>query len=247
MCKHIRNCEKSGVTAILLGGPPASGKGTQARNLGGVHISSGDLARKRRAVDIEFDDKYGHVMDGGNYLPDEVVFELIQGIIPEIQNRRGRVIWDGTFRNCKQAIRVGSLISRPNLAISFHIIISWEVTLKRARDRYIKEKRTDDANEEGLLVRYTEWVRYDKLVQAKLRKQGVTVYEIDGNRTEEEVTAEIQTLLKKHETKIQKMAERHKPPGSSRVNVSMLRNQSDRLPKPARKGTRQKKRASVSE
>lgn len=223
-----------------MGGPPASGKGTQARILGGLHISSGDLARKKRSVDIEFDDKYGKVMDAGHYLPDEIVLELIHEEAPAVENYKGYVIYDGAFRNHPQATKIGSVIARPALAISFHITITWEVALERARERYKKEGRTDDALEASLLVRFKEWERHDKAVQAKLKSQNVKVYVIDGNRPIDEVNAEIRALLKKHEHWIQKKVDKLQGSKKTKISVSMIKNQKNSNHEGS-KGTRRKR------
>lgn len=240
MSKHICNTESSGIIAVLMAGPPASGKGTQAKTLGGLHISSGDLARKKRSLDIEFENQYGALMDLGHYLPDEIVLQLIHENASSVENYKGYVIYDGAFRSHQQATKIGSIIARPGLAISFHITISWEVALKRARERYIKEGRTDDADEASLLIRFKEWERHDKAVQGKLKSQGVKVYVIDGDRSIKEVNAEIRSLLQKHERWIQKKLDKQQKPESLKLSASMVRNKKFTDQK-GRMGTRRKR------
>lgn len=240
MFKHICNTENSGIIAVLVGGPPASGKGTQAKILGGLHISSGDLARKKRSVDVEFENKYGELMDLGHYIPDEIVLQLIHENASIVEDFNGYVIYDGAFRSHQQATKIGSVIARPGLAISFHITISWEVALERARIRYKKEVRTDDADEASLRVRFKEWERHDKAVQGKLKSQGVKVYVIDGERSIEEVNAEIRSLLQKHEHWIRKKLDKRQKQKSFKPCVSMVKNMKLE-DKKSRMGTRRKR------
>ena len=66
---------------ILLFGPPASGKGTQAvrlaKSLDLPHISTGDLFRENISKNTALGQKAKSYMDAGQLVPDELVLELL--------------------------------------------------------------------------------------------------------------------------------------------------------------------------
>ena len=67
--------------AIVLLGPPGSGKGTQAARLrdelGFVSLSTGDLLREARAAGTELGRRAAEYMDRGELVPDDVVVDVI--------------------------------------------------------------------------------------------------------------------------------------------------------------------------
>jgi adenylate kinase family enzyme len=198
MC-HIVNTPKEGRFAVIMDGPVASGKGKQSRLFeGGVHISTGDLARKKRELCVKFDGQYGHILDTGKYLPDNVVFELVREHIPNIAQEKGIIIGDGLVRTRYQADQIGTIFARPQLMLGFSILIPLEVSLIRAQKRFEEESRLDDFNEKTILTRYENWSKNKESVHKKLRAKGVTIIEIDGNRSIEEVQNTIQPYVEKH-------------------------------------------------
>lgn len=198
MC-HIVNTPKEGRFGLIMDGPVASGKGKQSRLIkGGVHISTGDLARKKRELCVEFDGQYGHILDAGQYLPDKVVFELVREHIPTIAEHKGIIIGDGLVRTRYQADQLGTIFARPQLMLGFSIFIPLEVSLVRAEKRFEEEGRPDDFDKKTILTRYENWRKNKDSVHKKLRAKGVTIIEIDGNRSIEEVQRMIHPYVEKH-------------------------------------------------
>src|SRR3954447_5034329 len=88
-------CQSSGMSDVVMLGPPGSGKGTQAKPLASEHalqyVSTGDLLRRAGGEAKRY-------MEAGELVPDEIVLELVHEAIGE----SGYVL-DGFPRNTAQA------------------------------------------------------------------------------------------------------------------------------------------------
>ena len=91
--------------AIVLLGPPGSGKGTQAAflrdELGFVWLSTGDLLREARAAGTELGRRASEYMDRGDLVPDEVVLEVVRDAVVDLDGRA--ILLDGFPRTVEQA------------------------------------------------------------------------------------------------------------------------------------------------
>lgn len=112
---------------LILFGPPGSGKGTQGQylvdNYGFSHISTGDLLRKEIEAGTELGLKVKSIMAAGQYVPDEIVTEIISKVIsnPAISN----FIFDGYPRTLNQALAFDQLLSVKKLKVD--LVINFEV------------------------------------------------------------------------------------------------------------------------
>jgi adenylate kinase len=204
MC-HIINTPKSSIFGVIMDGPVASGKGRQSKLIdGGVHISTGDLARKKRELCVKFADSYGHIIDAGQYLPDKVVFELVREFLPTLSEKKGVIIGDGLVRTRYQAKQLNTIFARPNLMAGFSIVIPLEVALDRAEKRFQEEGRLDDFHSDTIVTRYKNWEKNKESVHTKLRAKGVHLISVDGNRTIEEVQNTIKHHLNAHISRLQR-------------------------------------------
>ncbi len=72
---------------LLIIGPQASGKGTQAerlaRRLSIPHLSSGDMFRAERQRGTPLGKRIAAMMDRGELIPDEVTWEMVRGRLAE--------------------------------------------------------------------------------------------------------------------------------------------------------------------
>lgn len=100
---------------IVLVGPPACGKGTQAKFLveryGVPQVSTGDMLRAAKAEGSDLGRKAAEYMSAGKLVPDEVVIGLVDVRLGQPDAARGFVL-DGFPRTVPQATALEALLER---------------------------------------------------------------------------------------------------------------------------------------
>ena len=131
---------------IILLGPPASGKGTQAAILVGrlavPQISTGDMLRAAKAAGTPLGLEAARYMSEGKLVPDEVVIGLV-GERLEAEDTKNGFILDGFPRTVPQANALGELLDKHQAPIShvLQIDVPRELLVERATLRRT-DKRT---------------------------------------------------------------------------------------------------------
>lgn len=91
---------------LILLGPPAAGKGTQAENIvekySLAHISTGDMLRAEIALKSPLGLKAKAIIDAGNLVPDEIINEMVAARIKQDDCKSGFLL-DGYPRTIAQA------------------------------------------------------------------------------------------------------------------------------------------------
>ncbi|MBR6523051.1 MAG: adenylate kinase [Clostridia bacterium] len=91
---------------IILLGPPAAGKGTQAENLSEKFkiptISTGEMIRSEIAAGTQLGERAAKIINGGNLLPDDVIIDMIKSRIAQEDCKNGFIL-DGFPRTPGQA------------------------------------------------------------------------------------------------------------------------------------------------
>ncbi|MBX3183024.1 MAG: adenylate kinase [Polyangiaceae bacterium] len=99
---------------IILLGPPASGKGTQAKRLmdrlGVPQISTGDMLRAARAAGTALGREADEFMKAGRLVPDSVVIGLVGERLAEADAQAGFIL-DGFPRTVPQAEALDALLT----------------------------------------------------------------------------------------------------------------------------------------
>ncbi|MDW8032444.1 MAG: adenylate kinase [Aquificaceae bacterium] len=97
---------------VVFLGPPGSGKGTQAkglsRQLGLVHISTGDLLREAVRKGTELGKRAREYMERGELVPDSLMIALIEEVMPQ----EGGFILDGFPRTVMQALALEEMLKK---------------------------------------------------------------------------------------------------------------------------------------
>src|SRR5512147_367722 len=113
---------------LILFGPPAAGKGTQAKRLtaerGYVQLSTGDMLRAARASGSELGNRVAAIMDSGSLVSDEIVIALIEEALKANTTASG-FIFDGFPRTIPQAQALDALLTRYNAGID--IVVQLDV------------------------------------------------------------------------------------------------------------------------
>src|SRR5437763_13279155 len=97
---------RGGRKAIILFGPPGSGKGTQAKLLRSrlqiPHISTGDMLREHIEAGDELGQQVSAIMHAGLLVSDELVNRLVEARIARPDSANGFIL-DGYPRTLAQA------------------------------------------------------------------------------------------------------------------------------------------------
>lgn len=105
-------------------GPPGSGKGTQAtgfsRDLGIVHISTGDMLREAVKKGTPLGKQANEYMTSGRLVPDEVIIGVVKERIAQPDCAKG-VLLDGFPRTIAQAERLDRMGPKLNHVISIEV------------------------------------------------------------------------------------------------------------------------------
>jgi adenylate kinase len=184
---------------LILFGPPAAGKGTQAKRLvaerGMIQLSTGDMLRAARGNPAsELGKRVAAVMDAGSLVSDEIVIALIEERLPEAE-AAGGAIFDGFPRTVAQAEALDAMLARRGQQID-HVIrlkVDDEALIQRIVRRFEQEGRADD-NPEAFKVRLTAYNTQTAPLLPFYRGQGKLV-EVDGMAPVEAVAKSIDAAL----------------------------------------------------
>ena len=183
---------------VLLLGPQGAGKGTQAKRIsaeyGIPHIASGEILRAEMAAGTDLGKRVEEVYDRGDLVSDDLMIELIRNRLEQPDTETGFIL-DGFPRTTVQAEALDSMFSDigRNFNVSFALQIPDEVAFERLGRRAEVEARADDT-EEAIKRRLENYHRETEPLIEYYRTRGNLV-PIRGNRTENEVFADIQAAL----------------------------------------------------
>lgn len=127
---------------IIFLGAPGAGKGTQAaelaRELGLVHIATGDLFRQALERGTDLGIKAKSYMEKGVLVPNQITISMVLERLSE-SDCAGGAILDGFPRNLEQAEALDKALSHQSKAIDkvVYIKVSEEELLKRLSGRWI--------------------------------------------------------------------------------------------------------------
>ena len=184
---------------LILFGPPAAGKGTQAKRLveqrGFVQLSTGDMLRAARASGSDLGQRVSKIMDEGGLVSDEIVIDLISEQLTTNADAPG-FIFDGFPRTIGQAEALDSLLESRGEAVDLVIRIRVDdpLLLERVTKRFDEQGRADD-NPETFSRRLERYYEDTAPLVPLYAERGVLV-EIDGMGSIETVSIEIDAALK---------------------------------------------------
>jgi adenylate kinase len=183
---------------IVLFGPPAAGKGTQAKRLveqrGMVQLSTGDMLRAARTSGSELGDRVAGIMDRGELVSDAIVIALIEEALPAAE-AAGGAIFDGFPRTIAQAEALDDLLAHrgSKIDVVLRLKVDDAALLARVTQRFAEQGRADD-NPESFKVRLAAYNAQTAPLLPHYMAQGKLV-EVDGMGAIDRVAAEIEAAL----------------------------------------------------
>jgi adenylate kinase len=183
---------------VLLLGPQGAGKGTQAKRIAAEydipHISSGEMLRSEMQAGSELGLRVKDVYDRGDLVSDELMVELIRTRLAQADTDGGFIL-DGFPRTTVQAEELDQMFG--DIGRSFSVVFALQipdtVAFERLRKRAEIEGREDDTDD-AIRRRLENYHRETAPLIEYYRVRGNLV-PIHGERTENEVFAEIQSAL----------------------------------------------------
>ena len=128
-----------GAFALILFGPPGSGKGTQAKllvsDLGYAHISTGDILREHIAAEDAIGRRVMAMMKNGQLVPDELVNQMVEERIGRPDCEQGFIL-DGFPRTLGQAENLGWLLASRGVGhLVVHLAVDYNKLVGRLTAR----------------------------------------------------------------------------------------------------------------
>lgn len=183
---------------LILFGPPAAGKGTQAKRLVDerdmVQLSTGEMLRAAIASGSELGRQVEGIMQRGELVTDEIVIRLIHDRLPSLQGTGG-AIFDGFPRTLAQAAALDEMLAQGGQKIDLvlRLKVDDEALKARVAGRFAEFGRPDD-NPESFAVRLAAYNRDTSALIPYYEAQG-KIRTIDGMKPIGAVSEAIGNLL----------------------------------------------------
>jgi adenylate kinase len=170
--------------AIVLLGPPGSGKGTQAARLrdrdGFATLSTGDLLRAAGAAD-----------EHGGLVPDEVVVGIVRDALERLDGRP--VLFDGFPRTVAQADALEGMLAERGREVTDAVYLHVPDDEVAERISHRGQGRADDAPE-TVAERLRVYHASTEPLIAHYRDRGL-LRRVDGSRDAEAVAGEVRAAI----------------------------------------------------
>ncbi len=121
--------------ALILLGPPGSGKGTVAKSLSThfaiPHVSTGDILRENVKAGTELGKEVQAIMDSGKLVSDQLMNRVVEDRLGRADCAQG-VILDGYPRTIEQAKVLEGILAKVGLdTVILYLTVDYEIIVRR--------------------------------------------------------------------------------------------------------------------
>ena len=183
---------------LILFGPPAAGKGTQAKKLvadhGLVQLSTGDMLRAAIAAESELGKQVKDILAAGTLVSDDIVVALIEERLDARTDAPG-FIFDGFPRTVAQAEALDAALTERDMGINavIRLKVDDDALLERIAKRFEEQGRKDD-NPDVFKDRLATYNRQTAPLLPYYTAQG-KLAEVDGMASIEDVSASVARVV----------------------------------------------------
>jgi adenylate kinase len=183
---------------LILFGPPAAGKGTQAKRLveqrGMVQLSTGDMLREAIASGSKLGLECQAIMSRGDLVSDAIVIALIEARLKEAEDAGG-AIFDGFPRTVPQAEALDAMLAKLGKKIDrvVRLKVDDAALMERIAKRFADQGRPDD-NPDSFKVRLDAYNRNTAPLLPYYADKGLLA-EVDGMGSIDSVASAIDAAL----------------------------------------------------
>jgi len=186
---------------IILLGAPGSGKGTQSvilnKKLGLVQLSTGEIIRENIEKKTKLGVQVKNLVDNGEFVSDEIILSIISKRISEDDCGKGFIL-DGFPRNLNQASKFDEILLQKDKKIDFviELNVSKQNLYKRIENRAIEsnEARADDKRD--ILINRLNIYDEQTKPLVPYYKRVKLHYEVDGMKSIDEISLDIEKIIK---------------------------------------------------
>jgi adenylate kinase len=186
---------------LVLFGPPGAGKGTQAQYLvetfGLIHLSTGDLLRRRIAKGTPLGLEAKKYMDKGELVPDEIVVGMIERKLDESGDING-FVFDGFPRTVHQAEALDKMLGKHDTSVSgmLSLEVDKQELINRLLNRGKDSGRDDDKNQSVIENRIDVYTKKTMPLIDYYKNQG-KFSGIDGMGTIDDIAGRLKAAVEK--------------------------------------------------
>jgi adenylate kinase len=183
---------------LILFGPPAAGKGTQAKKLVTerryIQLSTGDMLRAARSSGTELGKRVAGIMDSGALVSDEIVIALIEEQL-DLNPKAAGFIFDGFPRTIPQAKALDEALEKRGKKVDavIRLKVDEAALIARVEKRFHEEGRADD-NPESFKKRLAAYNSQTAPLLPVYSGQN-KLSEVDGMAAMETVSAAISKII----------------------------------------------------
>jgi adenylate kinase len=178
---------------LILISPPGGGKGTLSKQLkdkfGYTLITTGDILRKEKSSDSEIGKEIKGLIGKGNFVPDEMINQIIKEQIPKTKEP---FIIDGFPRTIPQGEFLDSIM---DVKLVIYLEVSDETIQERILERGKTSGREDDQSPD-IIKRRIKQFKEETLPLVNFYKDRKVLAYVDGEESIEGVFGQVENILR---------------------------------------------------